>query len=149
MAQEAKENWFVDTVLLVGGSGSSSHSPAISSGMELVVQEEAPLADLEAMHEEEEERGGGARALETSRAEALQDLDRNSIGARGLSGNWVPPRGVGPARREFFGRSVTSMRVSGGLGGFSIWWDFGFVMRVLYYIGRHWVWKFVFFGCIL
>ena len=120
----------------------------MSSGIELVVQEEAPLVDLEAMHEEvvavEEERaGGGARALETSRAEALQDLDRNSIGARGLSGNWVPPRGVGPeARRECFGRSVSSMRVSGG--GIEVWWGFGYVIY-----GRDWVWKFVFFGCFL
>jgi hypothetical protein len=36
--------------------------------------------------------GGGARALETSRAEALHDLDRNSIGNLGLSGV-VPNRG--------------------------------------------------------
>lgn len=120
----------------------------MSSGIELVVQEEAPLVDLEAMHEEvvavEEERaGGGARALETSRAEALQDLDRNSIGARGLSGNWVPPRGVGPeARRECFGRSVSSMRVSGC--GIGVWWGFGYVIY-----GRGWVSKFVFFGCFL
>lgn len=105
----------------------------MSSGIELAVQEEAPLVDLEAMHKEEEEvveeerAGGGATALETSRAEALQDLDRNSIGARGLSGNWVPPRGVGPeARRECFGRSVSSMRVSDG--GIELWWGFGYVI---------------------
>ena len=29
--------------------------------------------------------------METSRAEALHDLDRNSIGTLGLSGRWVPP----------------------------------------------------------
>lgn len=44
----------------------------MSSGIELAVQEEAPLVDLEAMHKEEEEvveeerAGGGATALETS-----------------------------------------------------------------------------------
>jgi len=32
------------------------------------------------------EGGGGARALETSRAEALHERERNSIGALGLSG---------------------------------------------------------------
>jgi hypothetical protein len=54
--------------------------------------------------------------LETSRAEALHDLDRNSIGNLGLSGSWVPPRVVDPARREFLiGGSVCSMRVAFGV----------------------------------
>jgi hypothetical protein len=47
VVEEAKENWFPESVL----GGSSSDSPDISSGIELVVQEEDPLADLEAMHE--------------------------------------------------------------------------------------------------
>lgn len=51
VAEEAKENWFPETVV----GGSSSDSPEISSGIELVVQEEVPLADFEATHEEEEE----------------------------------------------------------------------------------------------
>ena len=54
--------------------------------------------------------------METSRAEALHDLDRNSIGNLGLSGSWVPPRVVDPARREFLiGGSVCSMRVAFGV----------------------------------
>ena len=60
----------------------------MSSGMELVVQEEV-LADLEVATILQEEGVGGARALDTSRADTLHDLDKNSIGALGLSGNWV------------------------------------------------------------
>lgn len=111
VAEKAKENWFPDRF----AGGSSSTSPEMSSGIELVVQDEEPLADLEPMHEKEGRGGGGgegggtARALETSRAEALHDLERNSMGNLGLSGSWVPPRRVGPARREFLGRSFSSM----------------------------------------
>lgn len=48
VAEEAKENWF-PAECVVGGS--SSDSPEIYSGIELVVQEEEPMADLEAMLE--------------------------------------------------------------------------------------------------
>lgn len=59
-----------------------------SSGIDDVVQED-PLADfggkwngIAAVFME----GGGTRALETSKAEALHERERNSIGALGLSG---------------------------------------------------------------
>lgn len=113
VAEEAKENWFPERF----AGRSSSASPEMSSGIELVVQEEEPLAGLEPMHEKEGRGGGGgegggtAIAFETSRAEALHDLERNSIGNLGLSGSWVPPRRVGPPRREFLGRSVSSIIV--------------------------------------
>lgn len=113
VAEEAKENWFPERF----AGRSSSASPEMSSGIELVVQEEEPLAGLEPMHEKEGRGGGGgegggtASAFETSKAEALHDLERNSIGNLGLSGSWVPPRRVGPPRREFLGRSVSSIIV--------------------------------------
>lgn len=108
VTEEAKENWFPDSV------GSSSDSPEISSGIEAVVQEEELFADLEAMHEEEWWGLGGARALDTSRAEALHDLERNSMGALGLSGRWEVLAGLYSGRRENFRVSVSSMKVNGG-----------------------------------
>lgn len=135
VAEEAKENWF--PAILVGGS--SSDSPAISSGIELLVQEEEPLAGFETV---QGNGGGGATALDTSRAEALHDLERNSIGNLGLSGSWVPPRGEAPARGVIFGRSVSSMKAGAfgvlqrgdedlgrggryiGKGGYGFYWTF-------------------------
>lgn len=89
--------------------GSSSDSAITSSAIEVVVQEEELLADLEA------KQGGGLwlllllgvnKAFETWRAEALHDLERNSIGALGLSGKWVLS-----GRREHFRGKVSSMEV--------------------------------------
>lgn len=75
VAEEAKENWLPHMV---------ENSSEACSEMELVtLTEEGALGGLEGMSEIEE---GGVRALETSREEALHDLDRNSIGTRGLSG---------------------------------------------------------------
>lgn len=108
VTEEAKENWFPDSI------GSSSDSPEISSGIEAVVQEEELFADLEAMHEVEWWGLGGARALETSRAEALHDLERNSMGALGLSGRWVMLAELYSGRRENFRGNVSSMKVNCG-----------------------------------
>jgi hypothetical protein len=52
VAEEVKENRF-PTECVVGGN--SSGSPVIYSGIELVAQEEKPLANLEAMHKQEDE----------------------------------------------------------------------------------------------
>lgn len=55
--------------------------------MEEEVQEEDPLADLRGKGIcIGIEGGGAAKAFETSRAEALHERDRNSMGALGLSG---------------------------------------------------------------
>lgn len=78
-----------------------------------MVQEEELFADLEAMHEEEWWGLGGARALETSRAEALHDLDRNSMGALGLSGRWAMPAGLYSGLRDKFRGTVSSIEVNG------------------------------------
>ena len=90
VAEEVKENW-LETVAL----SSSSVSPFISSGIEVVVQEEL-LADfgtvLVLLTEWWWWWWGGARALDTSRAETLHDLERYSIGPLGLSGSCVPWR---------------------------------------------------------
>lgn len=77
VAEAANENWLL--LLLVFSGGHSSFSGfKVSSGIG-VLMEEGPLlvaeADLAVW-----------RALETSKAETLQDLDKNSIGPRGLSG---------------------------------------------------------------
>lgn len=61
---------------------SSSDSAVISSGIEVLADDLGG-----ACSRMQEEEGGGAMALETSRAEALHDLDKNSIGPLGLSGN--------------------------------------------------------------
>lgn len=92
VAEEAKENWFLDMV------EKSSERKAlalvllgrVSSGMEV-------LFEL-GMQEEEREEWWCERALETSRAEALHERDRNSMGTRGLSGRGV---GANSERRQF------------------------------------------------
>lgn len=60
----------------------SSERAIVSSGIEGLEEEEGGG------------RGGVWRALETSKAEALHDLDRNSIGILGLSGKRVPLLGM-------------------------------------------------------
>lgn len=57
----------------------------VSSGIEIVE------GLLEGKQEEEGGGGWGDKALETSNAEALHDLERNSIGILGLSGKRVVP----------------------------------------------------------
>lgn len=111
VAEEAKENWFPAMVGMI-----SSDSPMMSSAMEVVVQEEELLRDLE----EGGGRGGGglvlllgAKALETWRAEALHDLERNSIGALGLSGRLEMLAGEYSGRREALRCRVSSMKVGG------------------------------------
>lgn len=69
VSEEAKENGFPETAAL------SSNSPAISSCI-------APLPILIL----ERSIWGGARALETSKAETLHERERNSMGSRGVSG---------------------------------------------------------------
>lgn len=91
VAEEAKENWLPHMV---------ENSSEVSSEMELVTEEGA-LGGLEGMSEIEE---GGVRALETSREEALHDLDRNSIGTRGLSGKCLPLVGRFSFLRNFIVR---------------------------------------------
>ena len=98
MAEEAKENWFPASI-------GTSFSPARSSAMEAFVHDvDELLLDFDdatatvpvvVLLVE-------ARALETWRAEALQDLDRNSIGTLGLSGKWEAKLAAGlcSGRRE-------------------------------------------------
>lgn len=107
VAEEAKENW-----LFRGMSDKSSGSPDVSSGIEVAPQG-GIFKDLGGTFEEWWwwwECGGGARALETSKAEALHDLERNSIGTLGLSGKWVPPVGKYSCRRGLI-ESLVSMYV--------------------------------------
>ena len=93
VAEEAKENWLPHMV---------ENSSEACSEMELVtLTEEGALGGLEGMSEIEE---GGVRALETSREEALHDLDRNSIGTRGLSGKCLPLVGRFSFLRNFIVR---------------------------------------------
>lgn len=75
------------------------------------------------MHEVEETGAGWgclgailfARALETSRAEALHDLDRNSIGTLGLSGRGVPPLGTNSGSRQLIVLHFGSMSLRSGV----------------------------------
>jgi len=97
VAEEAKENWFLDCI----ERSSDKEWLVVSSGIE----------PFEGMHEE---WGGwewaGARAFVTSRAEALHDLDKNSIGTRGLSGRGVPPLGTNSGRRQLIGSMLAGVR---------------------------------------
>lgn len=78
VSEEAKEKGLPETV------ADSSISPAKSSGMAA----EEPLEVGQPLRVLASERwpGGGAMALETSKAETLQERERNSIGSRGVSG---------------------------------------------------------------
>lgn len=73
VAEAANENWLL-TLLFSGGH--SSFSELVSSGIGVLLMEGGRFADLAVW-----------RALETSKAETLHDLDKNSIGPRGLSGS--------------------------------------------------------------
>lgn len=90
VAEEAKENWFLEEMVVEKSSEKEllllwlGAETEVSSGMEEVL-----LLELE---------WWGARALETSRAEALHERDRNSMGTRGLSGRGV---GTNSGRRQF------------------------------------------------
>lgn len=75
------------------------------------------LADLVAALLEE---CGGARALETSRADTLQDLDKNSIGPLGLSGNWVAECDNGVLASSMSKGSNKIKRYNSQLGGYFI-----------------------------
>lgn len=78
----------------------SSFSAEISSSIEAVVQLELLLVDLlEEMQE---------RALETSRAETLHDLDRNSMGTFGLSGSCMEQTELCSSLRGLM-RGISSM----------------------------------------
>ena len=78
VSEEAKEKGLPETV------ADSSISPAKSSGMAA----EEPLEVGQPLRVLASERwpGGGAMALETSKAETLQERERNSIGSLGVSG---------------------------------------------------------------
>lgn len=120
VVEEAKENWCPESI------GISSDSPGMSSGIEVVVvQQDEVFADLETILELEEELWFGVNALETSRAEELQDLDRNSIGILGLSGRWVTPEELCSDRPESLRCNFSSMKWklvnSKGLMGFEFW----------------------------
>jgi hypothetical protein len=78
VAEEAKGNWLANGLVC---TISSVISPVTSSGIEEASVQVELLADLlEAMQE---------RDFETSRAETLHDLDKNSIGSFGLSGSGI------------------------------------------------------------
>lgn len=96
VAEEAKEKGFPETA---AASAVGSRPSAVI----VAVDEVLAAATAEALGSMERR---GVRALETSTAEALHDLDRNSIGSCGISGSRIPPAW------EVSGRRVPSM----GLG---------------------------------
>ena len=84
VSEEAKEKGFPETV-----AEASSASPAMSSGMATTA---APLERVTL-------ESAGERALETSRAETLQERERNSMGSRGVSGGRNMPEWSGSGRQ--------------------------------------------------
>lgn len=81
VAVEAKEKVLPESLAV------SSSSPALFSGMGGAAAWAALVLTTNAEGLE------GVRALDTWRAEALHDLDRNSMGPLGLSGSWSSPFG--------------------------------------------------------
>ena len=98
VSDEADEKGFPETI------AASSNSPAKSSIIA------PPLLTLTPPLEVLESTicGGGARALETSRAETLQERDRNSMGSRGVSGGRYIADKTGSGRHD--SGMVLSMR---------------------------------------
>jgi len=84
VSEEAKENGFPETM-----ADASSLSPATSSG----IASAAPLPERVTFE------NAGERALETSRAETLQERERNSMGSRGVSGGRNMPPWSGSGRQ--------------------------------------------------
>lgn len=83
VAEEAKEKVLPESL----ADSSSSVWQGLISGMTLLLAES--LLSLWLWR-----NGGvgeGANALHTLKAEELHDLERNSMGSIGLSGNWIPP----------------------------------------------------------
>ena len=90
VSDEANEKGFPETV------AASSNSPAKSSIIApLPFTLTTPLEVLQSTI-----CGGGARALDTSRAETLHDLDRNSMGSRGVSGGRYRPEWTGSGLQD-------------------------------------------------
>lgn len=79
MAEEPKENVFPESF------AASVSASAVVSGMGL-----PPAAAALALGGRDGGLEGGAKALQSCRAEELHDLDRNSMGSLGLSGRVTP-----------------------------------------------------------
>lgn len=101
VSEDAKEKGLPETMPVM-----SSSSPAMSSCITTLPLEE-PFKDIwwEAAVADWED-GGGAKALETSKADTLHDRDKNSIGSRGVSGGLY---GI-----------ITGSGIQGSTTGFSI-----------------------------